>query len=312
PGYSLKQEAIGLAVMGEIPLVVVDVQRGGPSTGQPTKAEQGDLLFACFGGHGDGPKVVMAAASIEDCFYSMITARKIAETFNMVVVVLTDANLATAQQPFKRPDFSEDWIAPALDQSALPEAARPYDWDETTGIARRFIPGQPDGMHCLTGLAHDRDSAVAYDPLINQEGMERRSLKLATLQKTLTTPTVYGDPEGELLVIGWGSSKGAIEEAVDRVRQDGHKVSSLHLTFLQPLPSGLKEILHGFKSVMTVENSWSDDPASEIIDEDNRRYSNLAWLLRARYLVDIDCWSEVKGQPLKPGTVARVITEHLQ
>ncbi len=312
PGLSLKQETIGLAIMAEIPLVVVDVQRGGPSTGQPTKGEQGDLLFACFGGHGDAPKVVMAASSIEDCFYSVITARKIAETFNTVVLLLTDANLASAQQPFPRPEFSDDWVAPPLDQSTLAEGAQPYDWDETTGIARRFIPGQPDGMHCVTGLAHDRNSAVAYDPKINQEGMRQRSLKLATLQKSLTPPPVFGDPEGDLLIIGWGSTKGAIEEAVTRLRKDGYKVSSMHLTFLQPLPSGIKEILQGFKEVMTIENSWSDSPESEIIDENNRRYSQLAWLLRARFLVDIDCWSEVKGQPLKPSTIIKVITDKMR
>lgn len=184
PGFALKQETLGLAVMAEIPLVVVNVQRGGPSTGLPTKAEQGDLLFACFGGHGDTPKVVVAAATIEDCFYSMITARKIAETFNTVVVVLTDANLASAQQPFARPRVSADWLAAPVDQSAVPEGARPYDWDARTGLARRFIPGQPNGMHCLTGLAHDRMSRVAYDPDINQEGIRHRSLKLAALQKT--------------------------------------------------------------------------------------------------------------------------------
>ncbi len=157
PGYSLKQEAIGLAVMGEIPLVVVNVQRGGPSTGQPTKAEQGDLLAAIFGSHGDAPKVVMAPDTIEDCFYSVITARRIAETFNMVVV-LSDASLATSQQPFPRPRFDEAWLAAPVDQSAVPEGMKPYDWDAATGLARRFIPGQPGGMHTLTGLAHDRAS----------------------------------------------------------------------------------------------------------------------------------------------------------
>ena len=312
PGLSLKQETIGLAVMTEIPLVVINVQRGGPSTGLPTKGEQGDLLFACFGGHGDAPKVVMAASSIEDCFYSVITARKIAETFNTVVVLLTDANLASAQQPFRRPEFSPDWVAPPFDQSALAEGAQPYDWDETTGIARRFIPGQPGGMHCLTGLAHDRHSAVAYDPKINQEGMRLRSLKLAALQKTLTPPPLFGDPEGDMLIIGWGSTKGAIEEAVTRLRDDGHEVSSMHLTFLQPLPPGIAEILRGFKKVMTIENNWSDSLDSEIIDQDNRRFSQLAWLLRARYLVDIDCWSEVKGQPLKPSSITKVIGERLR
>jgi len=282
PGYSLKQEAIGLAVMGEIPLVVVNVQRGGPSTGQPTKVEQGDAMAAIFGSHGDAPKVVMAPATIEECFYSMITARKIAETFNMVVVVLSDASLATSQQPFPRPKFSESWMAPPIDQSAVPDGLKPYDWDAATGLARRFIPGQPGGMHTLTGLAHDRASHVAYDPEINQESIHFRSLKLAALQKTLKTPPVFGDSEGELLVIGWGSTKGAIEEAVAGLRADGHKVGSLHLTFLQPMPSGLKEIMQRFRRVMTVEGNWCDDPNDALIDASNRRYSALATLLRAR------------------------------
>ena len=311
PGYSLKQEALGLAVMCEIPLVVVNVQRGGPSTGQPTKAEQGDLLAACFGSHGDAPKVVMAPSTIEDCFYSIITARKIAETFNMVVVVLSDANLATSQQPFPRPKFSEAWLAPPVDQSPLPEGAKPYDWDAATGLACRFVPGQAHGMHTLTGLAHDRLSHVAYDPEINEEGLRHRSLKLAALQKTLKTPPVFGGEDGDLLVIGWGSTKGAIEEAVERLRAEGRKVSSLHLRFLQPMPGGIKEIMQRFKRVMTVESNWSDSPEDRIIDENNRRYSALAMMLRARYLVDVDCWSEVRGQPMKPDTLYNVFAGKL-
>jgi 2-oxoglutarate/2-oxoacid ferredoxin oxidoreductase subunit alpha len=133
PGYSLKQEAIGLAVMGEIPLVVVNVQRGGPSTGQPTKVEQGDLMTAIFGSHGDAPKVVMAPGTIEECFYAVVTARKIAETFNMVVVVLSDAGLATSQQPFPRPKFSES-LAGAADR---PERRFPRARSPMTGIHHR-------------------------------------------------------------------------------------------------------------------------------------------------------------------------------
>jgi len=311
PGYSLKQEAIGLAVMGEIPLVVVNVQRGGPSTGQPTKTEQGDLMTTIFGSHGDAPKVVIAPGTIEDCFYSVITARKIAETFNTVVVILSDANLASSQQPFKRPQFDEAWMAPPFDQSAVPAGAKPYDWDPKTGLARRFIPGQPGGQHTLTGLAHDENSHVAYDAEINQRAMRARSLKLAALQKTLKPPTVFGDMTGDLLLIGWGSTKGAIEEAVEELRAEGKKVSSTHLTFLQPMAPGIKEIMAGFKKVMTIENNWSDSPDDEIIDETNRRYSALATLLRSRYLVDVDCWSECRGTPLKPNTVRRVILEAL-
>jgi 2-oxoglutarate ferredoxin oxidoreductase subunit alpha len=312
PGYSLKQEGIGLAVMAEIPLVVVNVQRGGPSTGQPTKVEQADMLTAIYGSHGDAPKVVIAATGIEDCFYSMITARKIAETFNMVVVVLTDASLATAQQPFPRPNFSEDWLAPPIDQSPLPEGAKPYDWDKITGIARRFSPGQPNGMHTVTGLAHDRASKVAYDPAINEEGLRARSLKLAALQKTLKTPTVYGDPEGDLLVVGWGSTQGIIEEAVQRVRDEGLKVSALQIRFVQPMPSGITGILKRFRKVMTVEGTWADRPKEdELIDEENRRYAPLAMMLRSRTLVDVDCWTEARGQPIKPGMVVDAIRAKL-
>jgi 2-oxoglutarate ferredoxin oxidoreductase subunit alpha len=312
PGYSLKQEAIGLAVMVEIPLVVVDVQRGGPSTGQPTKAEQGDLLSVMFGSHGDAPKVVLAVDGIEDCFYAMITARRVAEMFNTVVVVLSDANLATAQQPFRRPAFSEDWLAPPVDQSAVSKDALPYDWDATTGITRRFIPGQPNGMHTVTGLAHDRGSHVAYDGLTNEEGLRHRSLKLAALQKTLRCPDLFPDEEGDLLVVGWGSTKGAIEEAVTRLRTEGHRVSSLHLRFIQPMPSGIGDILRRFKKVMTVESNWADRVSDPLIDADNRRYSALAMLLRSRFLVDVQCWTEVQGRPIKPRSIHAALLAALE
>jgi 2-oxoglutarate ferredoxin oxidoreductase subunit alpha len=122
---------------------------------------------------------------------------------------------------------------------------------------------------------------------------------------------VFGDEEGDLLVIGWGSTRGAIEEAVTRLREEGHKVSSLHLTFLQPMASGIGKIMKGFKQVMTVEANWSDDLRDELIDAENRRYSSLAWMLRGRYLVDVDCWSEVRGRPLKPGTICEAVRAKL-
>jgi 2-oxoglutarate ferredoxin oxidoreductase subunit alpha len=311
PGYSLKQEVIGLAVMAEIPLVVVNVQRGGPSTGQPTKVEQGDALSAIFGSHGDAPKVVMAPNSIEDCFYSVITARKIAETFGMVVVVLSDASLSTAQQPFPRPVFNETWLAPPVDLTPVPPGSKAYDWDPVTGLSRRLQPGRVGGMHTVTGLAHDRNSKVAYDPAINEEGLRARSLKLAALQKTLKAPPVFGGDSVDLLLIGWGSTMGAIEESVTRLRAEGLAVSSMHLRFLQPMPSGIREILARFKHAMTIEGNWSDKPGDELIDEDNRRYSALAMMLRSRFLVDIDCWSEARGQPIKPGDICRVAREAL-
>lgn len=311
PGMSLKTELIGLAVMTEIPLVVVNVQRGGPSTGLPTKVEQGDLLAAIFSSHGDAPKIVMAPSTIEDCFYSVITARKIAESFRMPVLVLSDANLATGQQPFTRPKFNKEWLTPPIDQSPIPEGVSPYDWDPKTGLSRRIIPGQPNGKFTLTGLAHDRLSKVAYDPKANQEGLKYRSLKLAAFQKTLKTPQVNGEPEGDLLIVGWGSTKGAIEEAVERAHKKDLKVSNLHLKFLNPMASGIKDILQRFKKVVTVEMNFSDKMEEEIIDEENRRYANLAWLLRARYLVDVDCWTRVRGEPIKPRDVEELIHEKI-
>ncbi len=312
PGMALKTELMGLSVMAEIPLVLVNVQRGGPATGLPTKVEQGDLLAAIFGSPGDAPKIVMAPATIEDCFYSMITARKIADTFRTLVVVLTDANLATGQAGFRRPEFKKEWLAAPIDQSPVPRGSNPYDWDDTTGLSQRFMPGQPKGMYTLTGLAHTREGRVAYGAGINQEGCRARSLKLAAFQKTLKAPKVYGDEDGgELLIVGWGSTKGAIEEAVARCRKDGLSVSSLHIKYLQPMASGIREILQKFNRVMTVEINYSDSLDDELINEDNRRYSNLAWLLRARYLMDVDCWSNVHGQPIRPGDIEGMIRQRM-
>jgi len=298
-------------VMAEIPLVVVNVQRGGPSTGQPTKMEQGDLLSAIFGSHGDAPKIVLSPSDMQDCFYSVIAARKIAETFHTVVVVLSDASLATAQQPIPRPQFKEEWLAPPVDLGPVPEDALPYDWSERSGVARRFVPGQQGGVHTLTGLAHDRESHVAYEPGVNEDAIRHRSQKLIAFQKTLRPPRVVGDAEGELLVVGWGATKGAIEEAAARVRADGRRVSSLHLRFLQPMAPGIKALMQGFERVMVVENNWCDSAEDERVDDDNRRYSNLGWMLRARCLVDIDCWGEVRGQPLKPEAIERAIRDRL-
>src|SRR3990170_3336545 len=238
PGLALKTEFIGLAVMTEIPLVIVDVQRGGPSTGLPTKVEQSDLLAAIFGQPGDAPHVVLAPATMEECFLSMTTARRIAEAFRCVVIVLSDANLATGVQPFPRPDVNEHWLAQPPDLSPVAEGLRPYEWDADRGISRRLVPGQPGGMFTATGLSHDEWSHVGYTPDVHERGCVMRSRKLAVFQQMLKPPQVYGDPEGELLVVGWGSTLGAIEEAVDRARAEGLSVSSLHLRFLSPLEPG--------------------------------------------------------------------------
>jgi 2-oxoglutarate ferredoxin oxidoreductase subunit alpha len=307
PGIALKTEMIGLAVMAEIPLVIINVQRGGPSTGLPTKVEQGDLLSCLFGAPGDSPKVVLAASTISECFHFVILARKLAESFRTPVLILTDANLATGVQAIERPEVTDEWFAPPVDQSPWDKNVAPYDWDEKTPI-----PGMRGGEYILTGLAHNRNSKIAYDTKSNQEGMDMRSRKLAALCETLKAPEVHGDPEGDLLVVGWGSTIGAIEEAVDQARAAGKKVSSVHLRFLSPLEPGLKKIFSGFKKVKTIELNYSDAPDAPLSGTENRRYAQLAYVLRAHTLMDIDCWSKVPGHPLSPATICRVIDETLE
>jgi len=312
PGLSLKTEFLGLAVMAELPLVVIVAQRGSPSTGLPTRVEQGDLLAAVHGEPGDAPKVVIAPSTIEECFHFVVMARKLAETFRGPVIVLTDANLATGQQPFPRPKALEEWLAPPIDQSDWDENVPSYGWDPKTGLSQRPVPGQRGGQYVLTGLAHDEHSHVAYESATNQRSMAMRSRKLITLQKSLKPPKVYGDEEGDLLVVGWGSTRGAIEEAIDRVREDGGNVSSLNLRFLSPLEPGLKEIFSRFKQVLTVEINYSDDPDDPMVTEESRDYSQLAWILRAKTLVDVQCWSRVPGVPLPPGIIEREIRRRLK
>ena len=307
PGLALKTEFIGLAIMTEIPLVVVDVQRGGPSTGLPTKVEQSDLLAALYAQPGDAPRIVLAPATIEECFHVMVTARRLAEGFRTVVMVLSDANLATGVQPFPRPALDARWQAAPVDFGPVPAGTKPYSWNDKTGLSRRWIPGQPGGMHTLTGLSHDEGSKVAYSAGVHQKSSAMRSRKLAVLQSMLKPPPVYGDDSGDLLIVGWGSTKGAIEEAVDRARADGLKVSSTHLRFLSPMEPGLTEIFAKFRRVMTVEINYSDEPTDPYITPENRRRGQLAWLLRAATLVDVDCWTRVPGEPLRPGLILNAI-----
>ena len=307
PGLALKTEFLGLAVMTETPLVVVDVQRGGPSTGLPTKVEQSDLLAALYASPGDAPHVVIAPATIEECFHVMVTARRIAEAFRTVVMVLSDANLATGVTPFPRPVPDVRWQGEPLDLAPVPEGQKAYAWDAGTGLSRRVIPGQAGGMFTLTGLSHDEGSKVAYSSGIHQKSSAMRSRKLAVLSELLVPPVPYGDPKGDLLVVGWGSTRGAIEEAVDRARAAGLSVSSLHLRFLSPLEPGLRKIFRRFKRVMTVEINYSDEIGDPHVTEENRRRGQLSLLLRAATLVDVDCWTRVPGEPLRPGAILDAI-----
>lgn len=308
PGLALKTEILGLAVATETPLVVVDVQRGGPSTGLPTKVEQGDLLAAIFSTPGDAPKVVIAPSTIEECYYVMKTARQIAEQLRTPVIILSDAVLANGVQPFDKPLEPDEPPVNALPLRPAPLGFKPFEWDTDTGLAPRAIPGQPGGMHTVTGLTHDAEGHVSVHPLDQQRGHEMRSRKLQVLQKSLRPPTVFGGPSGDLLLVGWGSTRGAIEEAVQRARAEGYQVSSLCLHFLNPLPPGLSEIFRCFHQVVCVELNYSD-PA----DSGNglRRYSQLATILRAHTLVDVDSYSRVYGELFTPSQIYHYICERL-
>ena len=307
PGLALKTEFLGLAIMTEIPLVVVDVQRGGPSTGLPTKVEQSDLLAVLFAQPGDAPRIVLAPATIEECFHVMITARRLAEAFRAVVIVLSDANLATGVTPFPRPALDLRWQAEPPDLSPVAAGGQPYGWNPETGLSHRFMPGQASGMHTVTGLSHDEASKVAYSSGVHQRGNAMRSRKLAVLQQMLAPPPVHGEDQGDLLVVGWGSTKGAIEEAVDRAVAEGLRVSSVHLRFLSPLESGLRELFGRFRRVMTVEINYSDEPTDPFVTEENRRRGQLSQLLRSATLCDVDCWTRVPGEPLRPAAILHAL-----
>lgn len=311
PGMALKTEMQGLAVITETPLVIVDVQRGGPSTGLPTKIEQADLLHALYGAPGDAPKIVIAPSDISECFHVMPLARKLAEDFRMVVIVLTDANLATGVQLFERPHVTIATQPPPLDLRPVPAGTKPYDWDHKTGISKRIIPGQPGGVNITTSLNHGEDGIIGYDSATNQRSHRMRSRKLAVIQKTLNPPIVFGEDHGDLLVVGWGSTRGAIEEAVRKLQVEGKSLSSVNLQFLSPLQPGLKAIFKKFKKVLAIEMNYSDDWGDPMIDEETRRYSQLATVLRSHTLCDVDCFSRVLGRPFMPGEIIDVLNKEL-
>jgi 2-oxoglutarate ferredoxin oxidoreductase subunit alpha len=282
PGISLKTEAIGWAVMAEVPLIVCDIQRGGPSTGLPTNVEQSDLNIACFGGHGDSPRVVLAPASVEDCFYIAIEAVNIARNYNVPVFILSDQAIATRIEAFAEPDFEK--VCQDISPDLTPVADyKPYDLSVTDGVSRRVVPGTRilSGRYPIAGgLEHDEQGHPTGSPKLHVQMTAKRRRKLQALAAKLPTPKVYGPPEGNVLLVGWGSSQGPIREAVDRARAAGDSVSSLHIRYLNPLPPGLDNIFSGFNSVLVVE----------LNDEGLYGYGQLAALLRARF-----CDPKIRG-----------------
>ena len=275
PGISLKMESVGWGVMAEVPVVVVDVQRGGPSTGLPTNVEQSDLNIARFGSHGDSPRVVLAPANVGDCFYSAIEAVNIARKYNVPVFILSDQSIATRIEAFPEPDLEKVCQDISPDLTAVPDFM-PYDLSAPDGVTPRVAPGTriASGKYPIaTGLEHDEAGHPTGSPKMHQAMVAKRRKKLLALQKTLPVPKVYGPPEGNVLLVGWGSTQGPIREAVDRARSNGDSISSLHIKHLNPLSNGLDNIFSGFLHGVVVEMN----------DEGFYGYGQLAGLLRARY-----------------------------
>ena len=282
PGISLKTEALGWAVMAEMPLVIVDVQRGGPSTGMPTSVEQSDLNIACFGGHGDSPRVVLAPTSVEDCFYTAIEAVNIARKYSTPVIILTDQGIATRIEAFEEPNLEK--ICQDISPDFTPVADhKPYDLSKPDGITQHVAPGTKilSGKYPVaTGLEHDELGHPTGSPKLHQEMTAKRRNKLRKLAWEFPKLKTYGPDEGQILLVGWGSSQGPINEAVDRARGIGEAVSGLTIKYINPLPNGLEEIFKGFHHILVVE----------LNDEGIYGYGQLASLLRARY-----CDPKIRG-----------------
>lgn len=275
PGIALKSEAIGWAIMAEIPLIVVDVQRGGPSTGMPTNVEQSDLNIACYGGHGDSPRVVIAPAHVEDAFYTAIEAVNIARKYSTPVIILTDQAIATRIEAFPEPNLKELMQDISPDLSPVADH-KPYDLDAEDGITRHLAPGTrvASGKYpVVTGLEHDEMGHPTGSKKLHIEMTAKRRDKLKALQRSYPQTEVYGPNEGNILLVGWGSSQGPIREAVDRMRGNGESVSAIHIRYLNPVPDDLADIFSGFHHVLVVE----------LNDTGVNGYGQMAMLLRGKY-----------------------------
>lgn len=295
PGLSLKSEAIGLAIITELPLIIVNVQRAGPSTGLPTKPEQSDLMQAMYGRHGEAPLPVLAAASSTDCFHMTIEAARIALKYMTPVILLTDGYLAQG---------SEAWRVPALKElpeltatfATDPENFAPYRRDPETLARNWAIPGLAGMEHRVGGLEkQDITGNVSHDPLNHQKMVEIRQQKVENINKDIPKAKVEGPETGKLLIVSWGSTYGAIKTAFDKLQHEGLSVAYLHLHHINPFPANLGEILHQFDQVLVPEINLGQ----------------LKMLLQAKYLLPVSGFNKVQGQPFKSEEIEEKIREIL-
>ncbi|HVM75680.1 MAG TPA: 2-oxoacid:acceptor oxidoreductase subunit alpha [Candidatus Saccharimonadales bacterium] len=295
PGMALKTEAMGLAIMTELPLVIVDVQRGGPSTGLPTKTEQADLLQALHGRNSEAPIPVLAAATPADCFWIAVEASRIALKYMVPVIVLSDGYLANGAEPWRIPGVDEIPAIP-VQFASNPEAFQPYKRTPETLSRPWAIPGTPGLEHRIGGLEkQDVTGNVNYEPL-NHENMVRiRAAKVEAIAQDVPNVLPSGDPEGDLLIVSWGSTYGSITQSVKAQRAKGNKIGHLHLRHLNPLPGNVGEILKRYKKVLVPELNMGQ----------------LLWVLRAKYLVNAVGLNKIQGRPFKQIELDQKIEEML-
>jgi 2-oxoglutarate ferredoxin oxidoreductase subunit alpha len=283
PGIALKSEALGLAVMVELPLVVVDVQRAGPSTGMPTKTEQADLLQVLYGRNSDSPVAVVAPATPGECFQYAIEAWRLALKYMTPVVYMSDAFLATGAEPWRIPD-ADDLPSIAVPNRTEREGFYPYLRDETTLARPWAVPGTPGLEHRIGGLEKaDILGNVSYDPDNHHRMQVLRQAKIAGIAADIPPLEVYGPTEGDLLVLGWGSTYGAIRSAVERLQDRGASIAHAHVRYLNPLPANTGDVLRAFRQVLIPEVNLGQ----------------LSMLVRARFLVDAIGYNRVRGKPFR-------------
>ncbi|MBM2846013.1 MAG: 2-oxoacid:acceptor oxidoreductase subunit alpha, partial [Bacteroidetes bacterium] len=291
PGMALKTEAMGLALMLELPLVIIDVQRGGPSTGLPTKTEQADLLQAVQGRNGEAPLCVLAASTPSDCFSAAYEAARIAVKFMTPVICLTDGYVANGAEPWIIPKAEELPPIP-VEFAKDPASFQPYARDERTLSRPWAIPGTPGLEHRIGGLEKEHITGnISYDPDNHDFMIKMRAAKIERIADDIPLQEIEGDKEGDLLVIGWGSTYGSIKSAVTAVRAKGQSVSHVHIKYLNPFPHNLGEILYKFKNILVPEIN----------------NGQLIKLLRAKYLVPAVGFNVIKGLPLRSEEIEQKI-----
>ncbi len=301
PGICLKSEAIGLAVMTELPLLVIDVQRGGPSTGLPTKTEQADLLQAMYGRNGECPAAILAPCSPADCFDMVFEAVRLAISFMTPVFLLSDGYLANGAEPWLIPQaasFPKITVQHPTQPNSNGNGAShflPYQRDERL-VRQWAIPGTPGLEHRIGGLEkEDGTGNVSYDPSNHEHMVRTRAQKIANIAKEIPPLAVHGPSQGDLLVIGWGGTYGAITEAVQRAQRKGCKVAQAHLRYLNPMPSNTGEVLRSYKKVLVPELNAGQ----------------LRFLLRAQYLVDAQGLNKIQGRPFLVSEIEEKIAQVL-